>query len=382
MTKYKTILFITAIILITSCIEEYKPDLDNDDIGKYVVFGRVSNQEGYQTINISYSSDLEIIDKTPVRHCDVSITDDNGNSFELEEENDGEYRVWMWEEYLSPGTAYKVDILTSDGIRISSDYDTIPECADLDSVYYIREDIPTNNPDANIEGIQFYVDMSGTSEQSSYYWYEIEETWEYHTRYALTYIYDVGRILIGFDPPDSSMHVCWKTQLANGIFILSTENNSENKYAKLPLHYVKSTQEKLAYGYSLLVKQHALSESSYNYFYKLKNNIGDEEGLYNKQPEQIRGNLHNINNPNHEVLGYFSTTSFKSKRIFIEEVENLVLNYSDMCDESILLRGLRSVPRDLLPVYLRTPGGPWQDDACVDCRVRDGVLEKPDFWPI
>ena len=374
----------------TSCIEEYKPILEIKDIEKYVVYGNISDQEGYQTINISTTSNTENPQYIPISGCDVIISDDLGNIFQLEELNPGEYRVWIDQEYLNVGKSYKIDITTPAGIEISSDYDTIPDCADIDSVYYIREDIPTTNLDKPIQGIQFYTDFNGSDHHSKYYMYSIEETWEYHARYPKMWLLEgavyFSEVLTEIDPPDYSTFYCWKTQMVSDVFVLSTNNLSENKYSKFPLHYVKNTTEKLAYGYSVLIKRYALSEPAYYYWTKIKNNIINDGGLYEKQPELIKGNLYNLTNSNQEVLGYFFASSNKTKRTFVETIEDLELTYTDMCDvhEFATDRILLSVPAYARPAYLVF--GPaefgWLGIHCTDCTSLGGTTIKPVFWPI
>ena len=78
----------------------------------------------------------------------------------------------------------------------------------------------------------------------------------------------------------------------------------------------------------------------------------DEGGLYNTQPELIHGNLYNETNPNEEILGYFYASSVKSKRIFIEEINELTLTYNYHCVDHILKRGLRSIHPSDWPAYI------------------------------
>ena len=389
MIKLKSILMMISLISIVSCIEEYKPILEVKDTGKYVVYGSITDQEEYQTINISTTSNTENPQYVPISGCDVIISDDLGNIFQLEELNPGEYRVWIDQEYLNVGISYKIDITTPSGIEISSDYDIMPNCADIDSVYYIREDISTTNPDKPIQGIQFYTNFSGSNHHSQYYKYTIEETWEYHARYPKMWLLEghyFDEIFTEIDPPDYSTYTCWQTKMVPEVFVLSTNNLSENTYSKFPLHYVKSTTEKLAYGYSILIKQYALSEPAYYYWTKIKNNIINDGGLYGKQPELIKGNLFNLTNPNQEVLGYFFASSIKTKRTFIETIENLELTYTDMCDEHLLAKpALWAVPTYARPAYLICINGfpvYWLGVHCTDCTSLGGTTIKPDFWPI
>jgi len=374
-------LFILMLLLGSlSCIEEYKLAIDTADTAKYVVYGNINNQKENQTIQISYSSGIDAPTFIPLNDCEVIVSDNKGNVFESFQNNKGYYKIYIPEEYLEPGSAFKIDIVTPNGDQITSDYDTLYQCADLDSVYYSREDIPSDEFGQHLEKIQFQIDMEGTQEESAYYIYTMEETWEYHSKYLKEWYYN-GRELNHIVPPDSSTHICWKTQSVPNIYILSTEYLSGNNYTKFPLHDVTNLSEKLAYGYSLKVIQHATSKTTFNHFRKLRNNISSEGGLYMKQPEQVRGNLYNLTAPEDEVLGYFFVSSTQSKRIFVDKFEDMEMYYSTMCFQQWLRFGLRSLPPHGPPTYLLNGASFKLSEECVDCTERGGTTIKPAFWP-
>ncbi|MEE4197806.1 MAG: DUF4249 domain-containing protein [Bacteroidales bacterium] len=374
-------LFIAALSLIVcSCIEEYKLSIDTSDTAKYVVYGNINDQVEEQTIQISYSSSITEPRFIPLNDCEVSISDNLGNVFESYQNDQGYYKVYIPEEYLQPGKAFKLDILTPNGDQITSDYDTLYQCASLDTVYYSREDIPSDEFGKHYEKVQFHINMEGSQEHSAYYVYTMEETWEYHTKYLKEWYFN-GRELIHIDPPDSSTHICWKTQSVPNIYILSTEYLEGNSYTNFPLHHVTNQTEKLVYGYSLKVTQHATSKSTFNHFRKLRNNISSEGGLYMKQPEQVQGNLYHLTRPGDEVLGYFFVSSTQSKRIFVDRFEDMEMYYSTMCFQQWLRFGLRSLPPHGPPTYLLNGASFKLSEECVDCTVRGGTTIKPDFWP-
>lgn len=382
MIKLKKILFIASIISIASCIEEYKPIIEVIDTNKYVVYGSITNQEGYQTVNISYATNTIGPQYVPISGCNVQVRDDLGNLFQFTEYNPGEYKTWINKSYLNIGTSYKIDIITPEGTEISSDYDIMPNGANIDSVYYLREDKPPSDFEIYNQGIQFYLDLKGSEQDSRYYKYTVKETWEYHAPFPRQAYYDSQLHFI--IPEDSTKMTCWKTEFIKSIYTLSLVNLSESKYLMYPLNFVKNNTERLAWCYSLLVEQYALSEHAYLFHDEIKNNNYDNAGLYKQQPALVKGNLINITNPNQEILGYFFASSVSTKRIFIKNVEDLTLTYPDMCVTFPLIGGLRRIPRSARPAYIRIIDGyPYArlEDACVDCTVRGGTNIKPEFWP-
>jgi hypothetical protein len=332
-----------------------------------------------QTVTISMASSASDPQFIPVSGCTVLISDDQGNRFSLNEYEQGTYKGLIGSAHVFPGASFKVEVLTSDGTRLESDYDTVYECPRVDSVYYLRKDIET----VNSEGIQFFLDLDGGSTNSRYFRWELTETWEYHVPYPREWYYD-GTVH-HISPPDYSRTVCWSTGPVRDIFTLTTKGLAKNRYESLPLNYVDNMTSRLLYGYSLLVNQFTMSEAAYSYWDQLRANSGSRGGLYEKQPFTTEGNLRNLTDPVQKVLGYFGAYSVRSKRIFVRNVENLKMDYSHPCKPVGLRKGLIEIsPVDYPAFLLGDENGfslVYLGTECVDCLSLGGTNIKPDFWP-
>jgi hypothetical protein len=331
------------------------------------------------------SSSINVQEENPLSGCTVIITDSLGHQFPMADSADGNYYTKIDASYLTQSSSFKVEILTPDGDRIVSDYDHFSPCPDVDTVYYVRKDIPTSEADVFTKGIQFYVDLNGESTDSRYYRWEAIETFEYRADYPIEWFWDGQRIQHTV-PPDYTKDTCWSTLLIRDIFTLTTKNLAENKYQQLPLHFVDNTTARLVYGYSLLVKQYSMSETAYKFWTQLKDNSTDQGGLYEQQPLTTKGNLHNLTHPDKDVMGFFGVSSVKEKRIFIQKVENLDLEYQSPCTPAYMDPwGFATYSHLPMPLYLMGDSTGWKpillDDYCVDCRVLFGKNTKPDFWP-
>ena len=377
---------IGLLFVLSSCIKPYKPNLDDNAINKYVVQGMVSSVEGYQMVNVSTTSDINLAVYYPVTGCAITIIDDLGNNFELEAFEDGDYRVWMDQAYLLPGRSYKVRVAVPNGDIIESDFDLMPEGpSEVGPVYWELATIQTDNPEYIKYGIQLYTDFDASQDDGLYYRWKCTETYEYHTQYPLEFYYDetgVNQV----SPPDSSQMVCYKTTVIEDIFTLSTINLSSPSFQRFPLNFVQNTSSRLEIIYSLLVDQIALSVEAYNYWDKLKINLEQSGGLYTSQPLAVKGNLTNTSNPDNEVLGFFQASTVASKRIFIEApVPGLELDYLDVCNINALRFGLIEIPKTEFPAYLFSSGGDWTEATmtknCVDCTLSGGITDKPSYWP-
>jgi hypothetical protein len=368
--------------LLSACIKEYKPEISRNEINKYVVFGQLTNEEGFQEVTVSYSSTVGDPKFIPVKNCVVIISDDKGNQYTLTEYQSGYYHVWMPQSSLTAGTAYKVDVTTKPGDHISSAFDLMPMVPEIDSVYYQLKDIPTNDPDNPLKGIQFYIDYNGAGTNSTFVKWDLTETWEYHATYPITFYFDGAYHQV--DPPDYSKKVCWSTVKLDNIFTLSTQNLVENKYKMFPLHFIDNHTARLAYGYSLLIRQLSLSENAYIYWDQVRINHTNGNGMYQQQPLAVKGNMVNLSKPDDEVLGYFNASSVKSKRIFVNHPESLNMDFSDFCGGPVKMElGWADGASPSNPVYLIFVDGSLKvlDNTCCDCLLIGGTNVKPDFWP-
>lgn len=369
------------LLVVSSCIKSFVPEIRSADKQKYVVVGQVLMGSGLQTVSVSMTSHIDDPQYLPVTGCSVKILDDKGNIFSLNEMNIGNYLTWIDPVFLTPGASFKVEVVTPLGEKINSDYDLLTECPEVDSIYFARKDIPGNNPGQITRGIQFYIELNGTASDSRNYRWEAIETWEYHADYPLEWYFDGTTHHVS--PPDYSRNVCWSTTLVQNIFTLSTDNLVVNKYNMFPLHYVSNRTSRLMYGYSLLINQYALSKEAYIYWDQLRLNSSQEGGLYTKQPLPIHGNMHNLTHPEEDVLGYFGATSMKSKRIFIRNVPGLLLDFSTGC--SLYRPPFGPESPDEYPIYLVKDGNGNTiyhiSEECVNCLLLGGTNVKPDFWP-
>ena len=385
MPRIKNYIFLVPVFLLFGCIKSYTPQVDNNAVNKYVVSGVITDEEGWQEVGVSISSPIQAPGDIPVPGCQVKVFDDKGNIFGLSEYLPGNYRVWMKQEDLTPGTSYRVTVLTPEGESLESGSDMMPKGPAVDSVYYHLEDVPTADPSITNTVMQYFVDLDANGDFSRYYKWEIVETWEYHAPLAAQYYYDgMEHEII---PPDSSKMVCWITTMVKNVFTLSTKGLAQNAYNSYKLHTIDGTTSRLGYHYSMLVRQFAMSEGAYNYWEQLRINSNEQGGLYERQPIAIKGNIVNLTNPDKVVNGYFYTASVSSRRYFYQDVPGIVLTFNNFCNPYPRGRfGWKEVFTWEYPVFFFY--NPQENGAlrllnkeCYDCRKLGGTTVKPGFWP-
>ena len=376
------ILFLALVLVSYGCVKPYDPELSPSEVFKYVVVGQVTDQEGYQEVTVSRASSLGNPKFIPERYSIVYLLDDKGNQKLMEEYSPGHYRVFLTKPEVMPGTSFMVDIYTRNGTHLTSAYEKMAPAPEIDSVYYQRKDVVTNNPSFPRKGIQFYIDFKAGNSSSPYVKWDLEETWEYHTEYPVEAYFDGSMHYV--TPYDYSRKVCWKTVAVDEIFTLSTQNIQNSFYRKYPLHFVDNQTSRLAYGYSLLIRQQSLTESAYQYWDKIRINQHNTGGLYQQQPLAAKGNMHNLTRPDEEVLGYFSASAVNTKRIFVSNVPDLEMDYWNFCGGPMdLVQGWQDGASPATPIYLVFVEGSLKvvDEFCVDCLLQNGTNVKPDFWP-
>lgn len=378
-------LIISLIILINlwACIKPFTPELRETSLEKYVVQGMVSNQAGWQEVNVSLNSSVNEPVYIPIDFCEVKIIDDQNNIFVLDQLGAGDYKVWMTSDELIVGRGYKVKVTTEDGLVLESEFDYIPNGPEVGDINYEIEQHHVDYPEGWLKGIQFYMNMVGENSDSRFYRWKLTETYEYHSVYPLEFYYD-GEVQ-QISPPDSSEMVCYKTDLVDEIFTLSTANFTSNTINGFPLHYVENTTPKLGVLYSLLIEQMALSQDAYIYWDQLRQNNEEQGGLYATQPLAVKGNIKNISSPKFEVLGFFQASFISKKRIFVEPKPEFELDYSDRCYPESLRFGFIEISPYDYPAYLFSAEGfataTVLNEECIFCTRRGGVTQKPDFWP-
>ena len=382
-----TVLILSGILLLNSCVEKYWPDLGDKYEKLLVVDGIITNQPGPYTIRLSYSSELRLIKQNAVQGCAVIISDNNGYSEILNELEPGKYVTTNPAFQGVVGRQYKLTIHTPSEQTYESDFQELKNTVGIDSVYAKLEYKPNPDDDHELAGYQFYVSSEASTQDTNYYFWRMEQTYEFNPNYRIRYIFDGQYHAI---PHPAPYYTCWKTEPVNKIITYNTLQLNEPVIRDLPLHFVTTETKELSVKYTVLVSQLTLTREAYSYWSSLQDQDAGQGTLYDKQPYQIRGNISNVSDPNEPVLGYFFAAGSDEKRIFVDRPEDAPFYYSTNCGmvTEDLWRMLYSIrhewPVFLTIIYDGEGGGGTtalpNDQACVDCRESGGDTEKPDFW--
>jgi hypothetical protein len=372
MIKKHKIFFLTAFLLLSGCITQFVPQV-TEEKELLVVQGLITDQNKIDTIKLSKSLPLGMVSAAkPVSGCSVSISDDLGNLFNLTETSPG--------TYLTPssfqgetGRFYTLHVSTNSGtnnLHYESNPMEMKPVPNIDSLYY--EKIVVQKPEGYFRGVdacQIKLDTHDPSNNCKYYRWNYTETWQF-------------RLL--FDVPNQT---CWITEKSQTINIKSTVAFDEARIKGYPLKYISNSTDRLKVKYSIGVNQYSLNENEYVYWEKIQNIAFQVGGLYDIIPASVPSNITCIEDPTEKVLGFFSVSAITSKRIFIKDnFEGIINRYAKCVTDTVgtdNFPGLNITAWILFAHLCSIPCVPFFEitthKECTDCTLRGSKI-KPDFW--
>ncbi len=372
---------------LAGCVTSYTPGKIEDEQA-LVVEGLITDQPGVYTVEIALSTPLWSNGiKMAMTGCTVWITDDNGGRFDLTEGvKFGTYLTDPATFRGEAGRVYTLHIIANNGLG-NLYYESYPTkmiaVPPVDSIYYEKRTF--NQAGFGIvEGCQIFLNTHDPAGECRFYRWEYNETWE-------------------FSLPGDYMvlnKTCWRSENSSRILIKSSSSLENEKISRFPLLAISNPVDRLSVRYSLLVNQFSLNEDEFYYWEKIKNMTEETGGLYDVIPASISSNVYCPDDITRKVLGYFSVSAVKSKRIFIKDnfLENNMMYYNCIADtvhksgnywvkfnylshrndtisgEGISYWVLIDFPGSVPPSRMIT----WNKD-CADCTTR-GTNNKPDFW--
>ena len=374
--------------LFAQCKQAYDPHIEAQTTGLLVVEGFLNSDQGPTTIRLSRSSDLEHTALIPEFSAQVNVEGEDGSNFPLVDSGNGEYSTAQLT--LNNGVKYRVLIRTTNGKEYASDYAPVKYTPLIDSITWQREN----------DGLRIYANARDPQNDTKYYQWKYEETWEIHSAYytSIKYIRDTIRTNAVTDlvfrmpdrNPDTTLHKCWSTLNSSTIILGSTEKLTSD-IVYLPVQYIEPKSEKLSVLYSINLRQYAISHDNYLFLQKMKKNTEQLGTIFDPQPSEISGNIHCLTDPGEIAIGFIEITQEQVKRIFIHNSQVPGWGYGPDCGQRTIDNNLDSIAKygsDLYPTMpLSTDpfGGilkfyATNDKNCMNCTFR-GVSQKPAFWP-
>lgn len=380
---YITII-IVALVTIYSCQKPLDIKATDSNSNVLVVEGFINTAD---STKIFLSRTVVIGNKTtanPETGATITLESATGTVSPLIEKSKGYYTSPSL--VLDNTKQYRVRIKTSNGKIYLSDLTAAKVTQPIDNVGY----------DVTGNGINIYANTHDDTNNSRYYHYNYEETWEFTTKFASEYRTN-GTAIVPRTTAERIDH-CYGSQPSVNIVLASTAALTQDVVYQAPITSVVSNSEKLGIKYSILVTQTALTKEAYAFWDNLRKNTEKLGSIFDAQPSQILGNIRNVADSAEPVIGYISAGTKQSKRIFIKKSDlptNFRLEYPFSCpldtsyysnpnkpSVSALLIPLNSpnLPVfDLTDITRTIIGFSYAHKNCTDCTIR-GRVPKPSFW--
>jgi hypothetical protein len=378
---HRNIILLLIVINGLSCRQPYNPPVAKMNLGYLVVDGTIISGNDSTIINLSRTQNITDSNyvSNPETGAVVNVVGASGDMYGLTEQSSGRYVISQLN--LNNNEFYRLSIVTSNGNQYLSDSMPVLLTPPIDSVSWQLQN----------DGAHIYVNTHDAINDTRFYRWQYTESWEYQSPRGSNLVYDAQDTMV-IERMDTGLYnySCWQTFQSTNLLLGTSEKLSENVIYEQPIILIPSGSQKLSVEYSILVNQYALSATSYAFWQLLQQSTEQLGSLFDPQPSQLTGNIHNVANSNEPVLGYISACTLQQQRIFILAPKNWVYAFPG-CDPIIVGNTPDSLALEygmgyLLPYYALI----YQNQIiayysappiCVDCTLQGGTLTKPPFWP-
>jgi hypothetical protein len=381
-TYHIIIVFLLIFICHAACREPYTTPLVKGNASYLVVDGFLNAGPEATVITLSRTRRLgDSVPLAPELNAQVSVMGEFGELYAFSALSGGVYSIPAMN--LNPGEKYMLQILTQNGKKYLSDSVTITPTPAIDSISWKQD---TTSASSKL-GVTIYSNTHDPQNNTKYYRWEYQETWEYHTVFDSFFDYSGGSVVARTNA--GHIYSCWRSQPSTSLILASSAKLSQDIIYENPIHFISIGDQRMGVRYSILVKQFAMSKAAYEYWENLKRNTELTGSIFDPQPSQVTGNIRCTTNPEEPVLGFISASTVQEQRIFV-------------ANNSLEHWGFQTIPGDcstqvvppdsfnyffaskqLIPLY-QVPNSPnfvSSRPDCVDCTLQGGSSTKPVYWP-
>lgn len=375
--SYTLLLFAT---LAVGCKELFEIETGWGRGGFLVVDGYINVGEGPTTIKLARTTPIdEPSIQTPETEAAIFV-EDSQFTYPLVELTPGVYQAELG---LPADHMYRLRIVTKNGNIYLSEYSSPIISPPIDSVVWRQE---SNN-------LHVLVNTHDPLNQTHYYQWNYEEVWETQSVFLSLVKYVGGQFVNRPNQEIKDMRTCWKYESDRTLNVASSEELTNDAIVNHTILTTPLQDERLSVRYSILVKQHALSQEAHEFFQVLIKNNESMGTFSDPQPSQLNGNVYRENS-NEIVVGFVEAYSTETKRIFINRSDLSGGGYNPACEERLFLFEVEDID---LHMNFYTPtryqaqlinDRPVQTGvfatlhACADCRISGGTNVIPPFWNI
>ncbi|MDQ8052080.1 MAG: DUF4249 domain-containing protein [Pedobacter sp.] len=363
-------------VYFTACKEPYQPQVTTVNANILVVEGFISTNTDSTVMTLSRTVLLNDKNTTkPELNASVWVENDANASYPLKDLGKGLYGANGLN--LDPTKKHRIKIKTVKGSTYVSDFVETKISPPIDDI----------NFDVRDDGIQLYVNTHDDTQKSRYYRWEYYETWEFNSKYS-SLLKVVGNQLVERQFPADDIYTCYASSKSTNVFLNSTVRLDKDVVYKGSLNFIPKGSEKISNRFTTLVTQYVLTKEAYEFWEKMKKNTESLGSIFDAQPSQLTGNIHNVDNAEEPVIGFISAGTMVKRRVFFERsvLPNWLTIYPygcaiDTVKDDATRQGLFN--GSITPIdIVKSDKGSYpraSTPQCVDCTIR-GSHKKPSFW--
>jgi len=325
--------------LVTSCYKVYDPKIDPSE-KVLVVNGMMTNKkEAYHIFLTSARPFNSTEEGLPERAANVYVTDDLGNSYKFNENDNGDYISDSFQFTGIPGHTYKLHIITADGTEYESEPQRLFPESYPDAVYaeFDNQEVldESTGLKINTHGADILIDIRNKADSLSRF------------RFTSNLVRQYFYVIYPYLKPSVSFY-CWQTVDANSNINLTDEEYSLNS-ASIRKHQICFLDDNLFfsalyYSYKenpytvvltnfyqtyaihhriLYLNQYTLNNETYLYYKSLNEQMQSEGKLFDPIATQLNGNIKCLTNPEKKAIGFFEASSV-SYSAYVVDFRNLI----------------------------------------------------------
>ncbi|MGZ5287074.1 MAG: DUF4249 domain-containing protein [Flavisolibacter sp.] len=359
---------------LTACRDEFDMELKPSDKPVLVVDGILNAGIGPTTIKLSQSTSItDPVFFRPISNAFVNVEASNGTLYPLSATGNGNYIHTQLP--LVIGEQYRLNIRINNR-EYQSDFVEARRTPEIDSISWKKD----------ADGMLILASSHDASNQTRYYKWDFDETWEIRSNYAAMFEYISGTTIVPVQSPVN--YRCWKYSHSTNIMLGSSAQLQSDVINEATVHFIENGSEKLSVRYSMLLRQQSITRTAHEYFTMMRKNTESIGSIFDPQPTELKGNIRSLTDPTEGVIGFVTASNITQKRIFITaqqaawsfiqsclfvEVANNPSAIAQYVPEYLPWTAVES-PTGVITAYYMSPA------FCVDCRKRGGDLGMPGYW--
>ncbi len=318
-TKHIAALLLFAVAFF-GCVEPYDYQFEEKS-NQLVVEAAISTLQGPQTVRLSTTRNIFNRDNEYVLYVEdaiVSVEGSDGNISNFAERNSGHY-VSAPDFQAIEGMRYKLRIAVLNGEVYESAWQEVIATSDMGGIEVDYSKKVEENEQGNfveVDGFNVKAIVNDNVEQRNFYLMRMKLTYK-----LLTFpeLYEIFNPTLGeyVSAPKSCCNICWVGQTLGDFVVYSDQQVNGSANAEIPLIFYPIESKHFYDKVYFEVFQYSLSAEAYAFWramYDLKFRQGT---LFDPAPSRLPGNIFNVNDPEEQVVGYFTVSGVSSTGDFI-----------------------------------------------------------------